>query len=125
MRDLYAREFMRVELIAEATDLSFEYDVAIKAFDNVTWANSKSTPVTVVREGGLLSDGDDDLYLATSTNGATIRLRDKDLEALCAAAGAGGVGPVDPAFAQFGPETIRGIAYPRSVRRLSGVRGDQ
>ncbi|WP_313452335.1 helix-turn-helix transcriptional regulator [Brevundimonas sp.] len=80
VRELYARDLMRVDLQPTASDRAFEFDVWVKPFEGVSWARSIATPVTMLRTGEFLSDGDDDVYIATSSNGATIQLSDRDLD---------------------------------------------
>ncbi len=80
VRELYARELMRVDLQATSEDGTLDYDVWVKTFGGVSWARSVATPVTMLRTGDFLTYGSDDVYLATSSNGATIRLADRDID---------------------------------------------
>jgi AraC-like DNA-binding protein len=73
LREFYGRELMRVDLVASDDTAPVFFDATVAEIGWATWAACEGSSFAATRDGALLSDGCDDVYLATVSAGLQVK----------------------------------------------------
>lgn len=69
LREFYGREIMRVDLVARDDAAPVFFDATVAEVGWATWASCEGSSFAATRDGALLADGCDDVFLATVSAG--------------------------------------------------------